>query len=103
MTYRDHLPQLDGGLFVTDGGIETTLIFHDGFDLPLFAAFGLLEGRRGNRGAAALLRALRQDRRRERHRLHPRKPHLAREPRGGPNSSATPTRSSTTSTGRRSR
>jgi S-methylmethionine-dependent homocysteine/selenocysteine methylase len=48
--YRDHLPQLDGDLFLTDGGIETSLIFHDGFDLPEFAAFDLLgsdEGRDG--------------------------------------------------------
>jgi S-methylmethionine-dependent homocysteine/selenocysteine methylase len=36
------LPQLQGGLFLTDGGIETTLIFHDGLDLPHFAAFDLL-------------------------------------------------------------
>src|SRR5262245_28689715 len=36
------LPQLEGGLFLTDGGIETTLIFHDGLDLPYFAAFDLL-------------------------------------------------------------
>ena len=28
-----HLPQLDGGTFLTDGGIETSLIFHDGLDL----------------------------------------------------------------------
>jgi S-methylmethionine-dependent homocysteine/selenocysteine methylase len=40
--YRDRLPQLDGKLMITDGGIETTLIFHDGLDLPLFAAFVLL-------------------------------------------------------------
>ena len=32
MSYRNHLPQLDGGLFLTDGGIETTLIFHEGLD-----------------------------------------------------------------------
>lgn len=38
------LPQLEsGGLFVTDGGIETDLIFHHGIDLPSFAAFPLLE------------------------------------------------------------
>ena len=37
--YRQNLPQLDGELFLTDGGLETTLIFHDGLDLPLFAAF----------------------------------------------------------------
>jgi hypothetical protein len=28
--YRKALPQLDGSLFLTDGGIETTLIFHEG-------------------------------------------------------------------------
>jgi S-methylmethionine-dependent homocysteine/selenocysteine methylase len=43
MSYRNHLPQLDGGLFLTDGGIETTLIFHEGLDLPAFAAFDLLK------------------------------------------------------------
>lgn len=47
MTYRDHLPQLDGGVFLTDGGLETTLIFHDGVDLPAFAAFPLLEDAAG--------------------------------------------------------
>jgi len=41
------LPQLDGNLFLTDGGIETTLIFHDGFDLPYFAAFRLLRDPEG--------------------------------------------------------
>jgi S-methylmethionine-dependent homocysteine/selenocysteine methylase len=45
--YRKHLPQLDGSLFVTDGGIETTLIFHEGVDLPYFAAFDLLRDRAG--------------------------------------------------------
>jgi S-methylmethionine-dependent homocysteine/selenocysteine methylase len=41
--YRDRLPQLDGGLYLTDGGLETTLIFHQGLDLPEFAAFDLLK------------------------------------------------------------
>jgi len=41
--YRDDLPQLGDRLFLTDGGIETTLIFQDGLDLPDFAAFPLLE------------------------------------------------------------
>src|SRR5215510_8087552 len=49
--YRSHPPQLDGGLFLTDGGIETSLIFHDGFELPYFAAFDLL---RRPEGRAAL-------------------------------------------------
>jgi S-methylmethionine-dependent homocysteine/selenocysteine methylase len=44
---RRRLPQLDGGLFLTDGGLETTLIFHEGFDLPMFEAFVLLEDERG--------------------------------------------------------
>src|SRR5918999_5696812 len=42
MSYRSGLPQLDGDLFLTDGGLETTLIFHRGLDLPAFAAFVLL-------------------------------------------------------------
>lgn len=41
--YRDALPQLGGDFFMTDGGIETTLIFHEGQDLPYFAAFHLLQ------------------------------------------------------------
>ena len=41
--YRDALPQLAGALFLTDGGIETTLIFHEGLELPDFAAFHLLK------------------------------------------------------------
>jgi S-methylmethionine-dependent homocysteine/selenocysteine methylase len=45
--YRDHLPQLGGDVFLTDGGIETVLIFHEGLDLPLFAAFDLLKDERG--------------------------------------------------------
>jgi S-methylmethionine-dependent homocysteine/selenocysteine methylase len=45
--HRHHLPQLDDRLFLTDGGIETSLIFHDGLDLPLFAAFDLLKDEEG--------------------------------------------------------
>ena len=41
--YRDHLPQLDGGIFLTDGGLETTLIFHDKLELLYFAAFHLMK------------------------------------------------------------
>jgi len=41
--YRDHLPQLDGGIFLSDGGLETTLIFHDKLALPYFAAFHLMK------------------------------------------------------------
>ena len=43
MGYRDRLPQLDADRpFLADGGLETTLIFHRGIDLPHFAAFDLL-------------------------------------------------------------
>jgi homocysteine S-methyltransferase len=37
------LPQLEGELLITDGGMETTLIFHRGVDLPHFASFDLLK------------------------------------------------------------
>lgn len=49
--YRNVLPQLEGGLYLTDGGIETTLIYHEGLPLPDFAAFDLL---RTPEGTAAL-------------------------------------------------
>lgn len=45
--YRNHLPQLSSDLFLTDGGLETTLIFREGFELPDFAAFDLLKHHEG--------------------------------------------------------
>ncbi len=45
--YRNHLPQLAGDIFLTDGGLETTLIFHQGLELPDFAAFGLVQDEAG--------------------------------------------------------
>ncbi len=45
--YRKHLPQLRDELFLTDGGLETTLIYHEGIDLPCFAAFDLLKNEAG--------------------------------------------------------
>jgi S-methylmethionine-dependent homocysteine/selenocysteine methylase len=42
MVNASSLPQLSGGLFLSDGGLETTLVFLDGVDLPDFAAFPLL-------------------------------------------------------------
>ncbi len=41
--YRESLPQLSEKLFITDSGLETTLIFHKGMELPYFAAFDLLK------------------------------------------------------------
>jgi S-methylmethionine-dependent homocysteine/selenocysteine methylase len=40
--YRNNLPQTSNELFITDGGLETTMIFDKGYDLPEFAAFDLL-------------------------------------------------------------
>lgn len=37
------LSHIKDGFFLTDGGMETTLIFHEGIDLPHFAAFPLLD------------------------------------------------------------
>jgi homocysteine S-methyltransferase len=45
--YRDRLPQLGDSLFLTDGGLETTLVFHEGLDLLHFAAFVLLKSEEG--------------------------------------------------------
>ena len=53
---RTRLAQLDGRLFLTDGGIETVLIFHEGLELPAFAAFDLLKD---DAGTEALRRAAR--------------------------------------------
>jgi S-methylmethionine-dependent homocysteine/selenocysteine methylase len=44
---RGQLPQLSGDLFITDGGMETTLIFQRGIDLPHFASFDLLATEEG--------------------------------------------------------
>jgi S-methylmethionine-dependent homocysteine/selenocysteine methylase len=54
--HRNLLPQLGDGLFLADGGIETTLIFHEGLELPDFAAFHLLKT---DEGEAALRRYFR--------------------------------------------
>jgi homocysteine S-methyltransferase len=51
--YRHRLPQIREELFLTDGGLETTLIFQEGVSLPLFAAFDLL---RNDSGTAVLRR-----------------------------------------------
>eukprot|EP01116_Phalansterium_solitarium_P008576 TRINITY_DN22507_c0_g1_i1.p1 TRINITY_DN22507_c0_g1~~TRINITY_DN22507_c0_g1_i1.p1 ORF type:complete len:315 (+),score=114.30 TRINITY_DN22507_c0_g1_i1:123-1067(+) len=45
--YRDALPQLAGSLLLADGGLETTLVFLDGVDLPCFASFPLLNSDSG--------------------------------------------------------
>ncbi|MGS0683783.1 homocysteine S-methyltransferase family protein [Nakamurella sp. GG22] len=51
-TSRTPLPQLEADAFLTDAGLETSLIYDEGLELPNFAAFGLLQTRQGR---AALL------------------------------------------------
>src|SRR3954452_24591006 len=42
------LPQQTGeSVYLTDGGLETTLVFLDGLDLPDFASFPLLDSEDG--------------------------------------------------------
>ena len=45
--YRTRLPQLSDQLFLTDAGMETYLIFHEGTDLPYFASFDLMKNDAG--------------------------------------------------------
>ena len=56
--YSHRLPQLSGDLFVTDGGMETTLIFHDGYELPQFASFVLLDDETGGGSSNAITSAI---------------------------------------------
>lgn len=60
MSYRNALPQLGTDLFLADGGLETTLIFHDGLDLPDFAAFHLLQTAEGTEAIRRYFRAYAQ-------------------------------------------
>jgi homocysteine S-methyltransferase len=50
------LPTLGGAPYLTDAGLETCLIFHDGFDLPQFASFTLLDDSAGTKGLKAYFR-----------------------------------------------
>ena len=47
------LIQLSAPMSVTDGGLETTLVFHQGIDLPDFAAFPLLDTQAGRAALAS--------------------------------------------------
>jgi homocysteine S-methyltransferase len=44
---KTRLPQLQGGLYLNDSGMETTLVFDEGRELPAFAALPLLEREEG--------------------------------------------------------
>ncbi len=45
--YRLNLPQLSGKICITDGGMETDLIFNQQIDLPEFASYDLLRTQQG--------------------------------------------------------
>ena len=46
--HRETLPQASSPeLYLADGGLETDLIFREGYDLPLFASLPLLDDPRG--------------------------------------------------------
>lgn len=45
--HRHRLPQLADSLFLSDGGLETTLIYHESIALPAFASFTLLASEEG--------------------------------------------------------
>lgn len=45
--YRNKLPVLSDAIFLMDGGMETTFIFHDGVELPCFASFDLMKDEAG--------------------------------------------------------
>ena len=81
--YRYALPQDAGGLFLSDGGMETALIFLQGLDLPQFASFVLLDSEKGRAELVKILQAIPADRTQSRHRLCARHRHLAGKPRLG--------------------
>lgn len=43
------LTDVSSSIFISDGGLETTLVFQDGIDLPCFAAFDLLKDEQGKK------------------------------------------------------
>jgi homocysteine S-methyltransferase len=54
--YRTALPQVSDQVFLTDSGLETDLIHHQGFELPEFAAFVLVDDARGTAALDAYFR-----------------------------------------------
>ena len=78
------LPQLSAeDIYLTDGGLETTLVFHDGIDLPDFAAFPLLDTEDGRAALDRYYAPYLDLGRAARRRLRARHAHVAGEPRLG--------------------
>lgn len=57
MSTLNPLPHESGKLFLTDGGLETSLIFHEGLDLPYFAACDLVFSEEGAQHLRAYYRS----------------------------------------------
>ena len=100
--HRSRLPQLNGDPILTDGGIETTLIFHDGLELPHFASFMLLESTAGRAALIRYFESYVEVARKHGDGPRAREPDLARQSATGRRSSATRPSSSRSSTARRS-
>lgn len=47
--YRSNLPQMNNEIYLTDGGLETVLVFHKGIELPEFASFVILQNGEGRK------------------------------------------------------
>jgi len=81
--FRKALPQLSGEFFLTDGGIETTLIFLERLELPDFAAFDLLKRKEGEAVLRKYFQTYSGLAQRFGHRAHSRKRNVARQLRLG--------------------
>ncbi len=47
MKHHDRLPHQTDRMFLTDAGFETSMLFHQGFDMPYFAFYPMLETAEG--------------------------------------------------------
>ena len=94
--YRTRLPQLSDKLFLTDAGMETYLIFHEGVDLPFFASFDLMKNEDGIAHVRRYYERFIAMARAARPRLRVGEPDLARERATGRRSSAMTRRRSPT-------
>ena len=82
--YRGNLPQLASPtVMLSDSGMETDLIFHEGFDLPLFASFTMLEDSATNGCSSQLLPTPHSSGAWRPRRIPPRSPDLAGQHRLG--------------------
>jgi S-methylmethionine-dependent homocysteine/selenocysteine methylase len=75
--HKTMLPTASDDLFLTDGGLETTLVFLEGFDLPCFAAFDILKEEKGYQAIRNYYRRYLQIAKRVQNEFHPGKSYLA--------------------------